>query len=338
MKKNDSKTESLNLWPDNISRCVNGMIDKAKGSSQQSYAIFDADNTLWRYDLTEALLAFLEYKGVLTREHAVQYPSLDLVLGDESLTACYLRLCQFNINIGYAWIACIFSGIRLKTLCRHMNDMLNAGTPVKVFADKERQVELPDIHPPEVFPAQRQMIDKLNSNGIKVYIVTAAPEDLVRMVINRPETGLNIKPENIVGVNLALQNRVNRELVLPAGMRPDTDSPVDWAQYGENDMIPLIIGPATWYEGKVAAIRSRIDMTARPMFVAGDSPSDLPMLSLCNAADGGIRLFVAKGLKDKRLAGAYIRDRVARQRLASEKVGANKNWFFISPESLQAGL
>ncbi|KAE9580314.1 hypothetical protein CGMCC3_g3745 [Colletotrichum fructicola] len=66
----------LRTWPAEAAKSLNAMI--AANANQSNYAVFDMDNTSWRFDLEESLLPFLESKGVITRE--AMDPSLKLLL------------------------------------------------------------------------------------------------------------------------------------------------------------------------------------------------------------------------------------------------------------------
>ena len=48
--------------------------------------------------------------------------------------------------------------------------------------------------------------------------------------------------------------------------------------------------PATWYAGKVAAIKEWIHPSQRPILVAGDSPNDFYMQFYANVEEGGVRV------------------------------------------------
>ncbi len=88
----------LDHWPKEAAQQLDTMI--AANANKGAYAVFDMDNTSYRYDLTEALLPFLEMKGVLTRD--TLDPSLKLIpfkdKGDykESLYSYYNRLCEID--------------------------------------------------------------------------------------------------------------------------------------------------------------------------------------------------------------------------------------------------
>ena len=44
-------------------------------------------------------------------------------------------------------------------------------------------------------------------NGIEVYVMTAASEELVRMVAADPKYGYNVKPQNVIGVSTLLNSK-----------------------------------------------------------------------------------------------------------------------------------
>ncbi len=60
-----SATE-LEHWPAPAARQLNALIEA--NANKGAYAVFDMDNTSYRYDLEESLLPYLEMKGVLTRD------------------------------------------------------------------------------------------------------------------------------------------------------------------------------------------------------------------------------------------------------------------------------
>ena len=44
----------------------------------------------------------------------------------------------------------------------------------------------------------RQTLQILQENGIEVYVMTAASEEIVRMIASDPKYGYNVKPENVM--------------------------------------------------------------------------------------------------------------------------------------------
>ena len=65
----------LKHWPAEAAKQLDAMI--AANAHKGNYAVFDMDNTSYRFDLEESLLPFLENKGVLTRDKLD--PSLKLM-------------------------------------------------------------------------------------------------------------------------------------------------------------------------------------------------------------------------------------------------------------------
>ena len=56
----------LKHWPADQARQLDAMI--AANANKGNFAVFDMDNTSYRNDLEEALLPFMENKGLITRE------------------------------------------------------------------------------------------------------------------------------------------------------------------------------------------------------------------------------------------------------------------------------
>src|SRR5690349_279161 len=83
----------LRHWPPAQARRLERLIRESAGRPG-AYAVFDADNTIWRNDLEEALLPYLEMLGELTPRSLD--PSLRLIpfREAESLYSYYVRLCE----------------------------------------------------------------------------------------------------------------------------------------------------------------------------------------------------------------------------------------------------
>lgn len=65
----------LQHWPAEAANALTTMIKK--NANQSNFAVFDMDNTSYRYDIEESLLPFLENRGILTRNNLD--PSLKLI-------------------------------------------------------------------------------------------------------------------------------------------------------------------------------------------------------------------------------------------------------------------
>ena len=64
-----ANTAPLDRWPAPARASIEQTIATAPAGS---YAVFDADNTIWRHDLEEALLPFLENKGTLSSRRSIR--------------------------------------------------------------------------------------------------------------------------------------------------------------------------------------------------------------------------------------------------------------------------
>jgi len=212
----------LKHWPVEAAKQLDAMI--AANANQGNYAVFDMDNTSYRYDLEEALLPFMENKGLLTRDKLD--PSLkpiafkDSAEHKESLFSYYYRLCEIDDMVCYPWVAQVFSGFTLKALKVQVDELMASGKPIPTTYFEGDQVKSMDVQPPKVFVGQAELYNKLMENGIDVYVVSAASEELVRMVASDPQYGYNVKPQNVIGVSLLLKDRASGSLPLRASRSP----------------------------------------------------------------------------------------------------------------------
>ena len=178
---------------------------------QGAFAIFDADNTSYQHDLLGALLPFMENKGVLTR--ATMAPSLavipfeDLPGRPETLHRYYQRLCDLDDQISYPWASQIFAGFSLRELKHHLDDLLADSQPIPVQSLVAGELRDALVERPRLLRGQQALYQALMAHGIEVYVVSAASEELVRMVLADPRYGYGVKPENVIGVSLLLKDR-----------------------------------------------------------------------------------------------------------------------------------
>lgn len=260
-----------------------------------SYAVFDADNTIWNHDLEEALLPFLENRGILSA--ATLDPALRPVplLPGESLYGYYLRLCEIDDKVCYPWIAQVFAGRTLGALKADVDALMaSGGAAIPVRYRKDGREVSGQVLPPAIYPAQRALIARLRAAGVRVYVVTAAAEELVRMVVSDPRYGLDVPAQDVIGVTMLLRDPADGSVStarsrIAAGHFLDADYPAE--KHAGMVLTPYLWSPLTWQEGKVAAIIAYIDPVKRPVLVAGDSRSDWPMLFY----SGGVRLWVDRG-------------------------------------------
>lgn len=101
----------------------------------------------------------------------------------------------------------MFSGFTLKELKGYVDELMASGKPVPTtYYDGDKVVNY-NVNPPKVFTGQAELYNKLMENGIEVYVMTAASEELVRMVAADPKYGYNLKPQNVIGVTTLLKDR-----------------------------------------------------------------------------------------------------------------------------------
>ena len=160
------------------------------------------DNTSYRNDLEESLLAYMEMNGALSRDKLPPelrlIPFKDTKDFKEGLVSYYYRLCETDDLICYPWVAQVFSGFTLRELKGHVDGLMEYGKPLKAKYYSGETVKETSISPPKPFAGMQELYAKLMENGINVYVMTAASEELVRMVASDPKYGYNVKPENVI--------------------------------------------------------------------------------------------------------------------------------------------
>jgi phosphoserine phosphatase len=323
-----SSTWELDRWPEASRQQITDFLDQASQAPDVPYAVFDADNTLWQHDLEESLMPFLEQKGLLSLESLDKAIRPLPILQGESLWNYYLRLCEVDDGVCYLWIAQVFSGIKLATLRENIHELLSSEEPITTTYLENGEVRTVEIRRPKVFAAQAQLIRAMRKAGIDVWVVSAALEELVRMVASDPRYGLNVVPEHVIGVNL-LMNTPEGELRLSSHDRASLKGNAAYfdAARMECTLTPHLLAPATWYQGKVAGIRTWIEPTKDPIFVAGDAVSDLAMLFETDVESGGMRVWVRR--KD-----SYFQRASATAEERGERLDAEHGWLVVVPTDL----
>jgi phosphorylcholine phosphatase len=332
-----SSNVELKHWPAPAAAQLGALI--AAHAHQGAYAVFDMDNTSYRHDIAGALLPYLEMRGIVTRESID--PSLKLMpFRDtpdfrESLTSYYLRLGEIDDLIGYPWVSQVFAGLTLKELKRHVDDVMAHGRPISFRHYQGERVVDSTAHAPRVFAGMAELYNRLHEHGIEVWIVSAVAEEIVRMIASDPRYGYNVKPQNVIGINLLLKDRASGDVTTSRlQIRAGTYDP---AKNQELELTPFLMNPMTWMEGKLGTILGWIDPWKKPILVAGDTPvSDGFMLQHGVDTDrGGVRVWVNR--KDKHMA--HMRSlweaSAQRQQELGLPVTADKNWIVVRPEEIE---
>jgi phosphoserine phosphatase len=323
----------LQHWPADAAKALSTMI--VKNANQSNYAVFDMDNTSWRYDLEESLLPFLENRGILTREtldptlKLIEYK--DTANFTESLYSYYNRLCEVNNFVCYPWAAQIWSGLSLRDLKCYVDELMayNTTIPVKYWDGDE--VVSSTVSPPRIFRGQVELYNALMDNGIAVYVVSASHEELVRMVASDPKYGYNVPPKNVIGVTTMLKNVTTGDLT-------NARIQIEAGTYDYEANLDLVVGPylytpATWYAGKWAAILTYIDQWKRPVLAGGDTPGSDSYMQFhgVDVGKGGIHLWINR--KDSYYAQILKEqeENAKGQRENGREVTADKNWVVVKP-------
>ncbi|KAL1591042.1 hypothetical protein WHR41_00355 [Cladosporium halotolerans] len=331
-----SASSRLQHWPKDAAATLDKMI--TANANQSNYAVFDMDNTSYRFDLEESLLPFLENRGILTRWnlpselHLVEFK--DSANFTETLYSYYSRLCEIDDLICYPWVAQVWAGFTLGELKSFVDELMayNQTIPTKYW-DGDEVVDH-EVNPPKIFTGQVELYNALMASGIEVYVITAAAEELVRFVASDPKYGYNVKPENVIGVTTMLRNASSGELT-------NSRIQIENGVYDEQSNLDLIFGtylytPATWFSGKWAAILTYIDQWKKPVLAGGDSPgSDGFMLFHgVDVAKGGVHLFVNKSMSAYEELSEMIEENAAGQAANNLTVTADKNWVVVLPEEI----
>ena len=333
---NQTNWPGLQHWPEEAAAALNSLIRRHAHTG--AFAIFDADNTSYRHDLVGALLPFMEMKGVLTRD--TMNPALKLIpfrdstTHQESLNSYYLRLGEIDDQVGYPWASQIFSGFTLRELKGYLDDMLAMGHSIPSHCWVGDQVLSMPVDPPQLLKGQQELYNALAKNGIEVFVVSAASEELVRMVLADPKYGYNVKPENVIGVSLLLKNRdtgditTARKLIAEKRYQP--------AELLHHELTHTLWAPMPWYEGKQAAIHTYIHPWKKPVLVAGDTPhSDGPMLFRGpDVEQGALRLFVSRSDHALNTMNAMKVTHGASQAENGLPVTAHDNWVVVTPDQI----
>ncbi|KAF2015174.1 hypothetical protein BU24DRAFT_424061 [Aaosphaeria arxii CBS 175.79] len=329
-------TLQLKSWPPEAAQALGKMIHR--NANQSNYAVFDMDNTSYQYDLEESLLPFLENQGILTRDNLD--PSLKLIdFKDtanftESLYSYYLRLCEVDDFVCYPWAAQVWSGFTLRELKGYVDQLmaLNTSIPTKYWDDDE--VVEASVNPPKIFTGQVELYNALMANGIDVYVISAAHEELVRMVASDPKYGYNVPPKNVIGVTTMLRNTTSGGLT-------NARKQIAAGTYDQEANLDLVLGPylwtpATWFSGKWGAILTYIDQWKRPILAGGDTPGSDTYMHFhgVDTDKGGIHLWINR--KDAYLQELkeLIDENAKEQKENNREVTADKNWVIVKPQDI----
>ncbi len=255
------------------------------------------------------------------------------------MTSYYWRLCDMHDLISYPWASQIFAGFSLKELKQNLDEMLALREPLQRQVWQDGKVVTVSLPIPRMFRGMQELYQVLRENGIEVYVMTAAHEEIIRMVACDPKYGYNVKPENVIGVTVLLKDPASGEFtnarirIRDGKYDPKKDDYVTTA---------FLTNPMTWFEGKQGSTIGYISQWRRPILAAGDSTgSDTYMLESVDVEHGGLKLWINRKpgdpLKDKKAVWTrkHAAESAAEQQALGLPVKADKNWIFIDPETIQ---
>ena len=298
----------MNHWSQEHQKRIHNAIRISKSKHARSFAVFDADNTIWKHDLTEGLLAWMCVHGHLSIQKLDSSILPFPLRTNETLLSYYNYLCSIDHSIGYLFAVQIFAGFSLAELQEYVRGLMNTQSPIETPLRDGFQL----IPVPQIFPAQKELIHTLQAHGVEVWIVSASLEEIVRMVASDEEYGLNLPPERVIGVNLIMNAPDNSSFKVGPIERRQGCTGTEYFFSQERLRFTLSTvpyAPLTWYGGKVAAILEWIESIDKPMLVAGDSPNDFYMQ--LHADDEGIRLRIDTNPEHKVLLEERIRQHEA---------------------------
>ena len=314
----------MNHWSMSHQQQIQSAIETAFEQSDSPFAVFDADNTIWKHDIEEALLAWLEYRGLVGLKDLpgsiLPFP----VRANDSLFSYYQHLSEIDHSICYLWACQAFAGFSLRDLQTEIGKMLQFESPIPIPHSSQT------IPIPKIYPAQRQLIEYLTQSGVQVWVVSASLEEIVRMVLCDPDSGLSIPPHRVIGVNLLMK----RGEQYAAGCLDRQKGIQEFEHFFSEERMEFHLTehpltPLTWYAGKVAAIKTWIHPAQRPMLVAGDSPNDFHMQFYAMA--GGIRLRIHLDARHKE---RLEKEKQVRCVANGSDQDVSRGWIEVTPANL----
>jgi phosphoserine phosphatase len=209
------------------------------------FAVLDFDNTCIVNDVAEATLAYICRNQLLRRDDLL--PSGTRYCGpayhQQVFRRYYELLRQGNIQSASLLCAKAFAGFKRNEAEDVVAAAIDAEGSVPVVSEL---YGVPIAGGLAVRPVLRRLIDFLEANDVKVWIVSASPEIAVQTAM---------KCFGLPGKLIALRNKLDDAVI-----SMDLDEPYSIR------------------EGKVDCIRMFIDAENRPLFGIGDSMHDLPMI------------------------------------------------------------
>ncbi|HZR18015.1 MAG TPA: HAD family hydrolase [Verrucomicrobiae bacterium] len=276
-----------------------------KGAGQRLPVVFDFDNTIVSGDIGEAVLAFLGRSGRLTLANISPSLGPAVNIGGKSLGTVqdcadimqyYEALLAPTVHgkadatplaNGYIWATQALEGLSLAEVVQATAGACSALDLNGRVRTRRTQAHTHRYPAPRFRQEMVELIAELLRLEYQPWIVSASNVWSVRWIVAHVLNPLlaergskpGLRPQNVIGVATLLEDkngRLHKDSVL---IRDD---------FGYARLKPKALGsfyvtrhvqfPVPVYSGKVACILDALG--SNPYLCAGDSPSDLPMLSI----------------------------------------------------------
>lgn len=260
-----------------------------------SWASFDFDNTIICGDISEGLLGYQIAHELIPDNNLRAFP--DLVVNGSPVSASEDPASYYGAimssgksdSVDYAnypasvWLAQVLAGLAVA-------DVVDSVTAISGETTAIFQPVTPTTNAGFVTPVLREpvveLIGNLITNGVRVRVISAglvwAVRWYVQAVLNprlfdRFGPGVQIELPDVMGIAVALLDGRSGTITSDRDLLSDTEyldsSP---RRTAELRLTPLIDGPLTFAEGKIAGATERYGKRP-PHLVVGDSAGDLSM-------------------------------------------------------------
>lgn len=170
---------------------LDGLASRILASARPGdFAVLDADNTLWRHDLCEALLALLEAEGILSAKRLDPVLRTRELAEDESLYGHARQLpARVGIDAAHRWMTQVFAHLPVDLLKEQVDRLMRRSDPVPYLVRTEGRSTVAHVAPPVIHSAQQRFVRRLREAGLGVHVVTGALGVAARMVLCDPHYG-----------------------------------------------------------------------------------------------------------------------------------------------------
>jgi hypothetical protein len=179
-----------------------------------------------------------------------------------------------------------------------------------------------------------ELYNALTNNGNAVYVISAAHEELVRMVVSDPKYRYNVPPQNVISVSMVLKSAT-------LGTLTNSQKHIAEGTYNETANLGLVVAAYLWmlamrFARKWTAILTYIDQWKRPVLVAGDTPGgDSYMLFHgVDVGKGGVHVWINRRDACSERLQEEIKNNTNAQIADAREVTVDTKWVVVIPEEI----